>query len=97
MSALTLTRNAPHKAQMEHHGKFGHTLGQIQNITPMSIINICYTACRLKNQTVATTITGFQGIKLCIQYLASKTHEPILYPSNYYNGSNFIRLTWSGN
>ena len=46
---------------------------------------------------MAPNLTGFQGIKLCLQYLASHPHKPIFYPSNYYDGSNFIRLTWSGN
>ena len=28
--------------------------------------------------------------------LVYSPHKPIFYPSNYYDGSNFIRLTWSG-
>ena len=40
---------------------------------------------------------GFQSIKICVQYMASHSHKPTLYPSNYYYGSNFIRLTGSGN
>ena len=59
MAELQLMGNALHKAQMEYHGKFGYTLGRIQNIAPMSRIYICYTACSLKNQTVAPTIPGF--------------------------------------
>ena len=27
----------------------------------------------------------------------SHPHKPIFYPSNSYDGSNFVRLTWSGN
>ena len=46
---------------------------------------------------MAHNITGFQGITLCIQYLDSNPHKPIFYPYNYYDGSNVIRLTWSGN
>ena len=42
------------------------------------------------------TFPGFQGIKRCVQYLDSHPHKPIFYPSNYYGGSNFIRLTCSG-
>ena len=63
----------------------------------MRIIDICYTACCLSTQTVAPTLPVFQGIKRCIKYLASHPHKPILYPSNNYDGSNVIRLTWSGN
>ena len=63
----------------------------------MSIIEICYTAFCLETQTVAPTIPGFQGIKICIQYMDISPHKPIFYPSNYYYGSNVIRLTWSGN
>ena len=29
--------------------------------------------------------------------MASHPHTPIFYPFNYYDGSNVIRLTWSGN
>ena len=29
--------------------------------------------------------------------MASHPHNPIVYPSNSYDGSNVIRLTWSGN
>ena len=46
---------------------------------------------------MAPTLPGFQGIKRCVQYLASHPHKPIFYPSNSYDGSNVIRLTWSGN
>ena len=63
----------------------------------MSRIDICCTSCYLENQTVAPNIPGIQGIKQCIQYLASNSYTPIFYPSNYYDGSNVIRLTLSGN
>ena len=63
----------------------------------MSIINIYYTTCCLETQTLAPTLTGFQGIKLCVQYLSSHPYKTIFYPFNYYYGSNVIRLTWSGN
>ena len=46
---------------------------------------------------MATTLPSFQGIKICIQYIASHPHKPIFYPSDYYDGSNVIRLTWIGN
>ena len=43
----------------------------------MSRTDICYEICRLENQTVAPNLTGFQGIKCCVQYLASHSHKPI--------------------
>ena len=43
------------------------------------------------------TLPGFQGINLCIQYMASHPHKPIFYPSNYYYVSNVIRLICSRN
>ena len=82
---------------MEYHGKFGHTLGRIQHIALMSRTDLCYATCRLDTQTVAPTLPSFQGIKRCVKYLDSHPHKPIFYPSNYYDGSNVIRLTWSGN
>ena len=82
---------------MEYYRKFGHTLGSIQHISLMSIIGICYATCCLFTQTVAPTLPCFQGIKCCVQYMASHPHKPIFYLSNYYEGSNFIRITWSGN
>ena len=82
---------------MEYHGKFGHTLGRIQHIALMIIIDLCYSTCCLATQTVVPTLPGFQGIKLCVQYLAIHPHKSIFYPSNSYDGSNVIRLTWSGN
>ena len=97
MAALPLTRNALHKAEMEYHGKFGHTLGRIQHISLVSRIDLCYVTCILDNHTVAPTLPGLQGIKKCVQYLASHTHKSICYHSNSYDRSNFISLTWSGN
>ena len=97
MVVLPLTGHALHKAEMEYHGKFGHTLGRIQHISLMSIIDHFYATCRLANQNVAPTLPSFQGIKRCVQYLDSLPHKPIFYPYNYYDWSNFIRLTWSGN
>ena len=38
LAALPLTRHALHKAEMEYHRKFGHTLGRIEHISLMSII-----------------------------------------------------------
>ena len=46
---------------------------------------------------MAHNIPGLQGLKCCIKYLASHPHKPIVYPSNYYDGSNVIKLTWSEN
>ena len=97
MAGLQLTGHALQKAEMEYHGKCGHTLGRIQHISLMIRIDIFYATCRLATQTVAPTLTGFQGIKRCVQYLASHPHKPIFYPSQSYEGSNVIRLTWSGN
>ena len=97
MDELPLTGHAFHNTEMEYHGKFWHTLGRIQHIALMSRIDIFYSTCRLSTQNVAPTIPGFQCIKLCVQYLASHPHKPIFYPSDCYDGSNLIRLTWSGN
>ena len=97
MSALSLTGNALHKAEMEYHGKFGHTIGRIQHIALMSRIDIFYTACCLATQTVAPNIPDLQCVKHCIKYLSSHPHKPIFYPSTCYDGSNVIGITWSGN
>ena len=82
---------------MEYRGKFLHTLVLIQHISIIIIIDICYTSCHLWTQTVSPTLTGFQGINNCIQYMYSCPHKPIFYTSNYYDGSNVTRLIWSGN
>ena len=63
----------------------------------MSRIYLCCATFRISTQNMTPTLPGFQGIKRCVQYLASHPHKPIFYPSNSYDGSNFIRLTWSGN
>ena len=97
MATLSLTGHALHKAEIEHHGKFGHTLGRIQHIALISRIDICYATCSLDTQTVAPNLPGFQGIKRCVQYMDSHPHKPIIYPSNSYDESNAISLTWSGN
>ena len=97
MSALPFTVNDLCKAEMEYHGKFGHTLGWIHQIDIMIRIDIFYTSCNLVTQTVAPTITGFQGLKICIQYISSHPHKPIFYPYTYYDGSNIIRIAWSVN
>ena len=41
LAALPLTGHVLHKAEMEYHGKFGHTIGRIQHISLMSIIYLC--------------------------------------------------------
>ena len=97
MAAIPLIGKTFHKAEMEYHGKFGHTIGRIQHISLMSIIDICYATCDIATQTVAPTIPVFQVIKRYVQYQYSHPHKTIFYPYNYYDGSNFIRLTWSGN
>ena len=59
MAVIRLTGNSLHKAEMENHIKFGHTIGWIQHIDLMIRIDICCTTCCLENQTVAPTIPGF--------------------------------------
>ena len=78
---------------MEYHGKFGHPLVLIQNISLMSRIEICYTSYCLATQTVAPTIPGLQSIKHSIIYMDSYPHKTKIYPSNSYYGSNIIILT----
>ena len=43
----------------------------------MNTMENFYTEFRLGTQTVAPTITGFQGIKQCVKYLDSHPHKPI--------------------
>ena len=43
-------------------------------------VYIFYIALRLETQTVTPTLLGYQGLKKCIQYLASRPHKPILIP-----------------
>ena len=97
MATISLTGHALHKEEMEYQGKFVHTLGRIQHISIMSRIELFYATCFLATQTVAPDLSIFQGINRCVQYLYSHPHKPILYPYNYYDGSNVIRLTWSVN
>ena len=85
LDALPLIGNALHKAEMEYHGKFGHKIGRIQHVALMSRIDLCYATYSLATQTVSPTLPGFQGIKLCVQYMASYPHKPIFYPSNSYS------------
>ena len=63
MAALPLTLHALHKVEMEFHGKFGHTLGRIQRIALMSIIDLCYATFFIATHTVAPNIPDFRGIK----------------------------------
>ena len=97
MAALPLTGHALQKAEMEYHGKFGHTLGRIQHIALMSRIVICYATCSLATHTVAPTLPVLQGIKRCVQHIDIHQHKPIFYPSISYDGSNVSSLTWSLN
>ena len=46
---------------------------------------------------MAPTLIGFKGLKSCIKNLAGHPHKIIFNTYNYYDGSNFIRLTCSGN
>ena len=96
MYEITLTINALYKAEMEYNGKFRDTIGRIHHVAFRIKIYICYTSCRLETQTVASTLSGFQGIKHCIQYLDIHPHKPIFYTSNYYDGSKIVRLKSSG-
>ena len=97
MAELPLTENALHKSEMGYYGKFGHTIRRIQQIDVMSTLEIGYITCILITQTMASNLPGFQGIKLCAQYLSSQPHGIIFYPSNYYGGSNVIIFTWTEN
>ena len=97
MATLPLLGNDLHKVEMEYHGKFGHALFRIYHIALMIRIDVFYTAWHMETQTLVPTLPDFQGIKRCIQYMSSYPHKHIFYPSNYYYGSNIIRLTWSGN
>ena len=63
----------------------------------MSRIELFNATCSLATQTVAPTLPGFQGIKHCVQYLASHPHITICHPYNSYDGSDVIILTWSRN
>ena len=97
MDALPLTGHALHKSEMEYNENFGHTIGRTQHIVLMSRIDICFATCRLATQNVAPTLPVFQCTKRCVQYLASHPHKLIFYPYDSYDGSNVIRITWSGN
>ena len=97
MVELPLTVNALHNLEMEYHGQIGHTLRRIQHISLTSRIDICYATCSKDTQNVVPNLHGFQVVKWCVQYLDSHPHKPIFYPSNYYDGSNVIIITWSGN
>ena len=82
---------------MEYNGTFGHNIGRIQNIDLMSRIGICYIACHMATKTMSPNLTGLQCIKHCIQYRDSDPNKTKFYPYIYYDGSNVIRLKWSGN
>ena len=93
MDELSLPGHALYKAEMEYHEKNGHTLVRIQHIALMIRMEIFYATYCLGTQNVALNLPDFQGINLCVQYLASHPHKPIFYPYNYYDGSNVIILT----
>ena len=77
---------------MEYHGKFGRTIGSIKHIALMSRIDICNAICHLAIQNVKPTLTGFEGIKHCVKYLAINRHKTKFHYLNSYDGSNVIRL-----
>ena len=68
MAAVPLTGNALHKAEMEYLGNFGNTLGMIQHISLIIIVDVFYATCHLATQTAAPNIPGFQSINhsVCI-------------------------------
>ena len=82
---------------MEYHCKFEHNIGRIQHIYIMIRIGILYIVCCLGTQNVEHNLPGFQGLKFCIQYMDRNPLKPILSSSNSYDGTNVIKLTWSGN
>ena len=51
----------------------------------------------MSTQTVAPTLNCFQCLKRCIIYLDVNPHKIIFYPSNSYDVSNVIIITWSNN
>ena len=55
IDAFALAVNSLQKAEIEYTGKFGHTIGQINNIYIMRRIENFNTDCRLK-KTVASTL-----------------------------------------
>ena len=63
----------------------------------MSRLDLCCATCFLFTQTVAPNLPDSKVSSAVLKYLASHPHKTIFYTSNYYDGSNFIRLTWSGN
>ena len=95
MAAFPLAGNPLCKVEMEYHGKPGHNIGRIHHISLMRRIDICYIDFHMATQNVEPTLTGFKGLNICIKYLDSQPHKPIFYPSNYYDVSNVIRLTWN--
>ena len=58
-------------------------------------IEIFYTSYRLRTQTVAPTLPGFQVMNIYIKDIATQPHKPILYLLNCYDGAKLIILTWS--
>ena len=48
----------------------------------MSIIDIFYTVCCLRTQTVVPTLPYLQGINRRIQYLTTNPHKPIFHTLN---------------
>ena len=62
---------------MEYHGKYVYSLGRIQKIEIIIRTHICYTDCRFLTQTVAYTLPGFQCLRICMQYLATRPHKSI--------------------
>ena len=96
MACLLLTIYDFHKAEIEYHGKFGHTLVQIHYIAPMSIIDIDCTSCCLATQIVIPTLPDSK-LSISVLNICLVTILNTYYPYKYYDGLNVIRITWSGN
>ena len=77
LAALLLTGHAFKKAEMEYHGKFGHTLVRIQHISLVSRIELCYATCRLANPfyTGAPTV-HWEDNTSCVSIVEAKRVTP---------------------
>ena len=78
VASIPMMGEAPWKAKHDYHGKSGHTLVNIQHISIMSIIDICYMVCHLGAQIVSPVISVFQGIKIVYNF-SNHTQKPIFY------------------
>ena len=94
MAAVPLTVNSLHKSEMKYHGKFGNTIGRIHHISIIRSIYIFYTDYCLRTQTVSNTLPYFKGLRIFIQYITTLPYKQVLYHSNSYDRSNFIRFSY---